>query len=185
MGSREYSCSIFFFNECWIRCRFSHSYSFNKTIFSRSIELYRSFFLHRLRMVLVQLRWTSLQLQYSLVVSTTHVPLSPHLQETIRTTVNIFSSTCTICNCLISYILTQNEFSSFKLCQLLPVSQIARCDFSKTQPSNFCPISATSSEYGVQQFGPKFFNGQGPDFVVSGPNVGSNVAWQVLVSGTV
>lgn len=43
----------------------------------------------------------------------------------------------------------------------------------------------TSVRYGIQTASPPFFGGTGPDFVVSGPNVGNNLGSVVLESGTV
>lgn len=45
--------------------------------------------------------------------------------------------------------------------------------------------SVTAVKYGISTLAPKFFHGGKPDFVVSGPNVGTNLAWVALVSGTV
>ena len=44
---------------------------------------------------------------------------------------------------------------------------------------------ATSAKFGIQQFGPTFFDGQMPDLVVAGPNVGNNLGIVALLSGTV
>lgn len=44
---------------------------------------------------------------------------------------------------------------------------------------------ATSVQVGIQNIGPKFFNGGQPDLVVAGPNVGSNTGLINLLSGTV
>ncbi|KAF6805946.1 5 3 -nucleotidase family protein [Colletotrichum sojae] len=43
----------------------------------------------------------------------------------------------------------------------------------------------TSMRYGITQFGPEIWDGQGPELAVSGPNVGSNLWLSVLWSGTV
>jgi len=43
----------------------------------------------------------------------------------------------------------------------------------------------TSVRFGIQQAAPPFFGGTGPDLVVAGPNVGSNLGSTVLISGTV
>lgn len=43
----------------------------------------------------------------------------------------------------------------------------------------------TSLKYGLSTFGPQIWNGQAPEIVVSGPNVGSNLWLQVPFSGTV
>ncbi|OOQ84735.1 5'/3'-nucleotidase SurE family protein [Penicillium brasilianum] len=43
---------------------------------------------------------------------------------------------------------------------------------------------ATSMKYGIDSIGPKFFDGA-PDLAVAGPNVGSNIGLEVLLSGTV
>ncbi|CEJ61671.1 hypothetical protein PMG11_10195 [Penicillium brasilianum] len=43
---------------------------------------------------------------------------------------------------------------------------------------------ATSMKYGIDSIGPKFFDGV-PDLAVAGPNVGSNIGLEVLLSGTV
>ncbi|EIW56696.1 sure-like protein [Trametes versicolor FP-101664 SS1] len=48
---------------------------------------------------------------------------------------------------------------------------------------NGYPVDA--ARYGIQTLAPKFFNGGAPDFVVSGPNVGSNLGLVALLSGTV
>lgn len=56
-----------------------------------------------------------------------------------------------------------------------------------TQPRlnwvNSYPV--TSTRYGIDTFGPQFWNGRGPQLVVSGPNVGSNLWLAVPFSGTV
>lgn len=44
---------------------------------------------------------------------------------------------------------------------------------------------ATSVEFGVQSIAPPLFGGTSPDFIVTGPNVGSNLGSTVLISGTV
>lgn len=43
----------------------------------------------------------------------------------------------------------------------------------------------TSVRYGIDTFGPQFWNDQGPELVVTGPNVGSNLWLAVHFSGTV
>lgn len=43
----------------------------------------------------------------------------------------------------------------------------------------------TGIRYGIDTFGPQAWNGAGPDLVVTGPNVGSNIYLQVHFSGTV
>ena len=43
----------------------------------------------------------------------------------------------------------------------------------------------TGVRYGIDTFGPQFWNGQGPELVVTGPNVGSNLWLSVPFSGTV
>lgn len=43
----------------------------------------------------------------------------------------------------------------------------------------------TSVRYGIDTFAPQIWNGQGPELVVSGPNVGSNLWLAVPFSGTV
>ncbi|KAI1381469.1 sure-like protein [Hypoxylon crocopeplum] len=43
----------------------------------------------------------------------------------------------------------------------------------------------TSVRYGIDTFAPQIWNGQGPELVVSGPNVGSNLFLAVQFSGTV
>ncbi|KZT05247.1 survival protein sure-like phosphatase/nucleotidase [Laetiporus sulphureus 93-53] len=48
---------------------------------------------------------------------------------------------------------------------------------------NSYPVDAVS--YGIQTLAPQFFDGAGPDFVVSGPNIGNNLGTVVLESGTV
>ncbi|TCD60817.1 hypothetical protein EIP91_009486 [Steccherinum ochraceum] len=47
---------------------------------------------------------------------------------------------------------------------------------------NSFPVDAT--RYGIQELAPKYFGGN-PDLIVSGPNVGENAGFDVLVSGTV
>ncbi|OCH88932.1 sure-like protein [Obba rivulosa] len=48
---------------------------------------------------------------------------------------------------------------------------------------NAFPVDA--ARYGIQTLAPEFFDGSGPDFVVSGPNVGSNLGIIAIFSGTV
>ncbi|RPD60811.1 sure-like protein [Lentinus tigrinus ALCF2SS1-6] len=48
---------------------------------------------------------------------------------------------------------------------------------------NGYPVDA--ARYGIQTLAPQFFDGAQPDFLVSGPNVGSNLGLVVLLSGTV
>ncbi|KAI0334141.1 sure-like protein [Cubamyces sp. BRFM 1775] len=48
---------------------------------------------------------------------------------------------------------------------------------------NGYPVDA--ARYGIQTLAPKYYAGVQPDFVVSGPNVGSNLGLVVLLSGTV
>ncbi|KAJ7737894.1 sure-like protein [Mycena maculata] len=48
---------------------------------------------------------------------------------------------------------------------------------------NAYPVDA--AKFGIQTLAPQFFNGSKPDFVVSGPNVGSNLGLDTLFSGTV
>ncbi|KAJ8472938.1 hypothetical protein ONZ51_g8188 [Trametes cubensis] len=48
---------------------------------------------------------------------------------------------------------------------------------------NGYPVDA--ARYGIQTLAPRFYAGAQPDFVVSGPNVGSNLGLVVLFSGTV
>ncbi|KAI0632825.1 sure-like protein [Trametes polyzona] len=48
---------------------------------------------------------------------------------------------------------------------------------------NGYPVDA--ARYGIQTLAPKYFDGAKPDFVVSGPNVGTNLGLVVLLSGTV
>ncbi|OLN97541.1 Acid phosphatase [Colletotrichum chlorophyti] len=43
----------------------------------------------------------------------------------------------------------------------------------------------TSMRYGIEQFAPEQWQGQAPELAVAGPNVGSNLIFQVLQSGTV
>ncbi|KAI0484195.1 sure-like protein [Xylariaceae sp. FL0804] len=43
----------------------------------------------------------------------------------------------------------------------------------------------TAARYGVETFGPPFWDGDGPDLVLAGPNVGTNLWLQVPFSGTV
>ncbi|KAI0850125.1 sure-like protein [Daldinia vernicosa] len=43
----------------------------------------------------------------------------------------------------------------------------------------------TSARFGVETFGPQLWDGQAPELVVSGPNVGSNLYLEVQFSGTV
>ena len=43
----------------------------------------------------------------------------------------------------------------------------------------------TSVRFGIQTFAPPFFDGAKPDFVVSGPNVGTNLGPFIAGSGTV
>ncbi|KAI9149504.1 Acid phosphatase [Paramyrothecium foliicola] len=43
----------------------------------------------------------------------------------------------------------------------------------------------TSMRYGIDEFGPKLWNGAAPELAVAGPNVGSNLWLQVPFSGTV
>ncbi|KAJ4286614.1 hypothetical protein N0V88_007978 [Collariella sp. IMI 366227] len=43
----------------------------------------------------------------------------------------------------------------------------------------------TSMRYGIHTIGPQFWNGEGPELAVSGPNVGSNLYLAVHFSGTV
>ena len=45
--------------------------------------------------------------------------------------------------------------------------------------------SATSTKYGINEFGPPFFDGTYPDIVLAGPNVGSNTGVIDALSGTV
>ena len=45
--------------------------------------------------------------------------------------------------------------------------------------------SVDAARFGIQTLAPKLFNGAKPDFVVSGPNVGTNLGLVVLFSGTV
>nr|GAT51050.1 predicted protein [Mycena chlorophos] len=44
---------------------------------------------------------------------------------------------------------------------------------------------ADAVRYGIQTLAPEFFDGDAPDFVFSGPNVGNNLGSTVLISGTV
>lgn len=53
------------------------------------------------------------------------------------------------------------------------------------EAKNLSVFRVTSVRYGIQQAAPPFYDGKGPDLVVSGPNVGSNLGSTVLVSGTV
>jgi len=59
--------------------------------------------------------------------------------------------------------------------------------FNATEPAlnyvNGFPVDAV--RYGIQTLAPEFFSGSGPDFVVSGPNVGSNLGIIAIFSGTV
>ncbi|KAI0742665.1 sure-like protein [Daedaleopsis nitida] len=48
---------------------------------------------------------------------------------------------------------------------------------------NGYPVDA--AKYGIQTAGPRYFDGAQPEFIVSGPNVGSNLGLIVLFSGTV
>ncbi|OSX57960.1 hypothetical protein POSPLADRAFT_1154831 [Postia placenta MAD-698-R-SB12] len=48
---------------------------------------------------------------------------------------------------------------------------------------NAYPVDAV--RYGIQTLAPQFFDGEAPDFVVSGPNIGNNLALSVFFSGTV
>ncbi|KAI1780539.1 sure-like protein [Hypoxylon cercidicola] len=43
----------------------------------------------------------------------------------------------------------------------------------------------TSVRYGIDTIAPQFFNGEAPELVISGPNVGSNLFLQVPFSGTI
>ncbi|KAK1985451.1 5'/3'-nucleotidase sure [Colletotrichum cereale] len=43
----------------------------------------------------------------------------------------------------------------------------------------------TAMRFGIEQFGPEFWNGSAPELAVSGPNVGTNLWLQVPFSGTV
>ncbi|KAF9440267.1 sure-like protein [Macrolepiota fuliginosa MF-IS2] len=58
--------------------------------------------------------------------------------------------------------------------------------FNATDPRlnyvNAFPVDAVS--FGIQTLAPKFFNGQRPDFVVSGSNVGNNLGPGITGSGT-
>ncbi|KAI1388367.1 sure-like protein [Hypoxylon trugodes] len=44
---------------------------------------------------------------------------------------------------------------------------------------------ATSTRYGIDTFGPQIWNGEGPELVVTGPNVGTNLFLAVPFSGTI
>ncbi|ESK96800.1 acid phosphatase [Moniliophthora roreri MCA 2997] len=59
--------------------------------------------------------------------------------------------------------------------------------FNETDPRlNYVnSFPADAARFGIQTLAPKFFDGSPPDFVVSGPNVGSNLGPTVLISGTV
>ncbi|KAJ7763597.1 acid phosphatase [Mycena maculata] len=48
---------------------------------------------------------------------------------------------------------------------------------------NAFPVDA--AKFGIETLAPQFFDGSKPDFVVSGPNVGSNLGLDTLFSGTV
>ncbi|PIL26059.1 hypothetical protein GSI_11813 [Ganoderma sinense ZZ0214-1] len=48
---------------------------------------------------------------------------------------------------------------------------------------NGYPVDA--AKFGIQTLAPQFFNGAKPDFLVSGPNIGTNLGLVVLISGTV
>jgi len=58
--------------------------------------------------------------------------------------------------------------------------------FNATDPRlnyvNAFPVDA--ARFGIETLGPKFFNGQKPDFVVSGSNVGNNLGPGITGSGT-
>lgn len=43
----------------------------------------------------------------------------------------------------------------------------------------------TSVRFGIQTVAPEFFDGTGPDLIVSGPNVGNNLGSGTSGSGTV
>ncbi|KAI5122400.1 hypothetical protein M0805_002951 [Coniferiporia weirii] len=68
------------------------------------------------------------------------------------------------------------------------------CEFSTCPP--FAPATGSDPEdarlnyvnsfpFGIQNAGPPFFNGTRPDFVVSGPNIGTNLGPFIAGSGTV
>ncbi|KZT69457.1 survival protein sure-like phosphatase/nucleotidase [Daedalea quercina L-15889] len=44
---------------------------------------------------------------------------------------------------------------------------------------------ADSAQHGVEELAPKFFGGSAPDFVVSGPNIGTNLNLATQFSGTI
>ncbi|EMD35012.1 hypothetical protein CERSUDRAFT_125001 [Gelatoporia subvermispora B] len=48
---------------------------------------------------------------------------------------------------------------------------------------NGFPVDAV--RFGIQKLAPEFFGGSGPDFVVSGPNIGSDLSIAAIFSGTV
>lgn len=54
---------------------------------------------------------------------------------------------------------------------------------SRFEYVNSFPV--TSIKNGISNLAPRFFDGQGPEFAVTGPNVGSNLDIQVPFSGTV
>ncbi|KAI0131225.1 sure-like protein [Daldinia grandis] len=43
----------------------------------------------------------------------------------------------------------------------------------------------TSARFGVETFGPQLWEGQAPELVIAGPNVGSNLFYEVKFSGTI
>ncbi|PYH49792.1 5'/3'-nucleotidase SurE [Aspergillus saccharolyticus JOP 1030-1] len=48
---------------------------------------------------------------------------------------------------------------------------------------NSYPVTAI--KYGINTLASKYFSGSAPDLAVTGPNVGSNLGWEVFFSGTV
>jgi len=82
---------------------------------------------------------------------------------------------------------------------LNPTSRSAACQYDSCTPNsgttghnatsprlnwvNSFPV--TGVRFGIDTFGPQFWDGQPPELVVTGPNVGSNLFVQVPFSGTV
>lgn len=64
--------------------------------------------------------------------------------------------------------LTVVRNSQIELCELLPVRVCA----TGTGATYSCYVSVDAVRFGIQTLAPEFF-GSAPDFIVSGPNVGS------------
>ena len=76
--------------------------------------------------------------------------------------------------------------SPAKLRELLPVSSTRRVEGREEEENSRTLFNrVTSVRFGIQTSAPPFFDGTGPDLVVSGPNVGNNLGSGVLGSGTV